>query len=538
MSQTTKSDEEGELNGELCIVSIFALKDSGNRKVGVSCVRRRMRESKEDGAQFTISTFEFDDNEHFMDLNNLVTRLDPSNVVVHTKALSDEKFAIASECPSRSGQRRDVELKQFKREREDISTELKRLLGVDTLIHHHSILDRGVVLNSLGALLNEIRRVLREQAAQGSFELVECNLDMYMRLDRSAVYALNLFPDPFEKGGNKYSSLIGVLDHCVTAGMGSRLLRRWLRQPLRDLKKIQERQSLVEIFVNNDILRQSLQEGPLRGVLDIPKTLRKLHASTQKKGKKLDSSAKLKELYLIYRMAFELPDIVRTLESLEDKETHELYVTRLLQPLRKISTDLKGLMDLCEHVIDLKRAEMLPAEYVVDPYNCAEVLQTEEDEMSLSDIANEREEVLENIEKIYSEICKGWGSNLDLKFENDRTSGYCMRHAKKNQKLVQSCAKKNGICLTVIKIVNRGVYVRTDDMTRLSRQMDELTRTYQNAQRKVVDEAIGVALTYAPVLEAVSTILSELDVFLSLAKVATHSPGGTYVLWTPRSLET
>jgi DNA mismatch repair protein MSH2 len=33
---------------------------------------------------------------------------------------------------------------------------------------------------------------------------------------------------------------------------------------------------------------------------------------------------------------------------------------------------------------------------------------------------------------------------------------------------------------------------------------------------------------YAPVLEAASTILSELDVFLSLAHVAAHSPGGTY----------
>ena len=164
-----------------------------------------------------------------------------------------------------------------------------------------------------------------------------------------------------------------MLDHCVTAGMGRRLLRRWLRQPLRDAKKIRERQNIVEVFVTNDILRQSLQEGPLRGVLDIPKTLRKLHASAQNKGKKLDSSAKLKELYLIYRMAFELPDIVRTLESLEDKETKKFYEQRLLAPLRKISTDLKGLMDLCEHVIDLKRAEMLPAEYVVDPYNCAEV---------------------------------------------------------------------------------------------------------------------------------------------------------------------
>jgi len=486
----------------MCIVSICSVKDSGNRKVGLSCVQTRMRRGKEDSKKrFTISTYEFGDNEHYMDLNNLVTRLDPSTVIVSTKALSDEKFAIASDPPSQTGQRRDVELKQFKRERDDISSELKRLLGVDTLIHHHTILDRNVVMNSLGALLNEIRRELRDRAEEGSFELVEQNLDMYMRLDRSAVNALNLFPDPFEKGADKHSSLIGVLDHCVTAGMGTRLLRRWLRQPLRDAKMIRERQNIVEIFVKNDTLRQSIQQGPLRGVLDIPNTLRKLAASTQKKGKTLDSSAKLKELYLIYRMAFELPDIVRTLESLEsidknENESTKLYVQRLLRPLKKISNDLKGLMDLCEHVIDLKRAEMLPAEYVVDPYNCAEVIQTEDGEMSLADIANEREEVLENIEKIYRDISTGWGSDLDLKLENDRVSGYCMRHAKRNQKQVQSCAKKNGVCLTVIKIVNRGVYVRTDEMTRQSREMDDLIKTYQKAQRKVVNEAVGVALTY------------------------------------------
>lgn len=45
--------------------------------------------------------------------------------------------------------------------------------------------------------------------------------------------------------GDRTNSLLALLDHCVTP-MGTRLLRRWLLQPLRDRKVILQRQQMVE----------------------------------------------------------------------------------------------------------------------------------------------------------------------------------------------------------------------------------------------------------------------------------------------------
>ena len=57
-----------------------------------------------------------------------------------------------------------------------------------------------------------------------------------MRLDASALTALNLMPSPRE-GSNKTMSLYGLLNKCKTA-QGSRLLMQWLKQPLLSLEEI------------------------------------------------------------------------------------------------------------------------------------------------------------------------------------------------------------------------------------------------------------------------------------------------------------
>ena len=51
-----------------------------------------------------------------------------------------------------------------------------------------------------------------------------------MRLDNSALLTLNIFPT--DKVKDHTSSIFGLLNSTVTAGMGERLLSRWLHQPL------------------------------------------------------------------------------------------------------------------------------------------------------------------------------------------------------------------------------------------------------------------------------------------------------------------
>ncbi|MBN1377951.1 MAG: DNA mismatch repair protein MutS [Gammaproteobacteria bacterium] len=59
--------------------------------------------------------------------------------------------------------------------------------------------------------------------------------------------------------GNADNSLLGLLDRCVTA-MGSRLLKRWLGQPLRDTTQIESRQQAVLALLQQyNALRENLR---------------------------------------------------------------------------------------------------------------------------------------------------------------------------------------------------------------------------------------------------------------------------------------
>ena len=79
-------------------------------------------------------------------------------------------------------------------------------------------------------------------AHHGQWRLRHHDLSQYMKLDASALKALNLMPNPMELGGNKNMSLYGLLNHCKTA-QGQRLLEMWLKQPLVNLHEIRECQS-------------------------------------------------------------------------------------------------------------------------------------------------------------------------------------------------------------------------------------------------------------------------------------------------------
>ncbi len=59
--------------------------------------------------------------------------------------------------------------------------------------------------------------------------------------------------------GSERPTLLSVIDACRTA-MGSRLLRRWLGQPLRDLEALRARHDVVEALAGDGVLRAHLRE--------------------------------------------------------------------------------------------------------------------------------------------------------------------------------------------------------------------------------------------------------------------------------------
>lgn len=78
---------------------------------------------------------------------------------------------------------------------------------------------------------------------------------------------------------SSYGTLFWVLDRCRTS-MGSRNLKKILKNPLRNLEEIEKRQSHVEFFIRNPLLREEILEK-LKNIYDIERILGKIIMGTE-----------------------------------------------------------------------------------------------------------------------------------------------------------------------------------------------------------------------------------------------------------------
>ena len=98
--------------------------------------------------------------------------------------------------------------------------------------------------------------------------------DRYVRLDKFTVRSLELVSTMNEEG----TSLLDVLDKTVSP-MGSRMLRRWILFPLKDVKPIHERQDVVEYFFRHPEVKELLEEK-LEQIGDLERIISKVAAAS------------------------------------------------------------------------------------------------------------------------------------------------------------------------------------------------------------------------------------------------------------------
>lgn len=94
--------------------------------------------------------------------------------------------------------------------------------------------------------------------------------ERYVRLDKFTVRSLELVDTMNEEG----TSLLQVIDKTISP-MGSRLLRRWVLFPLKDLKPIQERQDVVDHLFRHPDLKELL-ETQLEQIGDLERIISKV----------------------------------------------------------------------------------------------------------------------------------------------------------------------------------------------------------------------------------------------------------------------
>ena len=103
--------------------------------------------------------------------------------------------------------------------------------------------------------------------------------------------------------GGTENTLAAVLDKCVTP-MGSRLLKRWIHQPIRDLEKLKKRQDIIDTFQKEQ--RIELLQPLLQNVGDMERILARVALR----------SARPRDLTRLRTALAQLPDIAKNAKNL------------------------------------------------------------------------------------------------------------------------------------------------------------------------------------------------------------------------------
>lgn len=478
-------DSQGDGAPIMLAVKVSA-KAGEARSVGVCFADASVRE---------LGVSEFLDNDLYSNFESLLIQLGVKEcLVVNDKDKKDSELAkirqIADSCGIAITEK---PLADFGTK--DIEDDLARLLKGEGTTGMLPIADLKLAMGSANALVKYLG-LLHDPSNFGQFQLYQHDLSQYMKLDAAALRALNLMPGP--RDGSRTMSIFGLLNNCKTP-IGSRLLAQWLKQPLMSVTEIEKRQTLVEAFVNDTELRQSLQEEHLRSIPDLYRLAKKFQ-------RKL---ANLEDVVRAYQVVIRLPGIISSFDSVIDESYKDALDATYTHPLQDLSNKLGKLAEMVETTVDLDALDH--HEFIIKP----------EFDDHLRILRKKLDKLKEDMDNEHRRAGKDLNQDLEKKLflENHRVHGYCFRLTRN-----EASAIRNKPLYQEISTQKNGVYFTTKTLSSLRREHDQLSTSYNKTQSGLVNEVVTVAASYVPVLESLAGILSHLDVIVSFAHISVHAP--------------
>jgi len=209
-----------------------------------------------------ISTGEFLTAEgNFEYIDKLLSSFDPKEILIQRSKhlVLDEKFGSGyytypmEDWVFTEDNATDKLLKHFK---------TKNLKGFGVQRLKHGIIASGAILQYL-----ELTQHTRTSHITSLARIEE---DHYVWLDRFTIRNLEIFQVLHEGG----KTLLQVMDKTVSP-MGSRLLKRWLSLPLKDILLVRERHNMVGFFTENETFAVEREEN-IREVGDLERIVSKI----------------------------------------------------------------------------------------------------------------------------------------------------------------------------------------------------------------------------------------------------------------------
>jgi DNA mismatch repair protein MSH2 len=484
-------DVEEELGGQIDAAPIIlavkvSAKASEARNVGVCFADASVRE---------LGVSEFLDNDLYSNFESLLIQLGVRECLIQVdkseKDIELQKLkGIIDSCGIAISER---SLSDFGTK--DIEQDLARLLKDDRAAGTLPQTDLKLAMGSAAALIKYLG-VLQDSSNFGQYQLYQHDLSNFMKLDAAALKALNLMPGP--RDGSKTMSLFGLLNHCKTP-VGSRLLAQWLKQPLMSLEEIEQRQILVEAFVNDTELRQTMQEEHLRSIPDLYRLAKRFQRKM----------ANLEDVVRAYQVVIRLPGFIGTLEGVMDEQYKDPLDEVYTLKLRECSDSLAKLQEMVETTVDLDALDR--HEFIIKP----------EFDDGLKIIRKRLDKLKYDMEKEHQAVGRDLDQETDKKLflENHKVHGWCMRLTRNEAGCIRNKSKYQE-CSTQ----KNGVFFTTHALQSMRREFDQLSENYNRTQSSLVNEVVSVAASYCPIIEKLAGILAHLDVIVSFAHWAVHAP--------------
>ena len=478
---------DGQGDGAPIILAVKASARAGEaRNVGVCFADASVRE---------LGVSEFLDNDLYSNFESLLIQLGVKECLIMTDGLKkDAELAklrqIAESCNIAISERPGSDYAT-----KDIEQDLARLLKDENATGTLPQTDLKLAMGSAAALIKYLS-VMTDASNFGQYQLYQHDLSQFMKLDAAALRALNLMPGP--RDGSKTMSLYGLLNHCKTP-LGNRLLSQWLKQPLMSLEEIEKRQQLVEAFVTDTELRQTMQEDHLRSIPDLYRLAKKFQ-------RKL---ANLEDVVRTYQVVIRLPGFIAALESVMDEQFQTPLAEAYTSQFRQHSASLGRLAEMVETTVDLEALDH--HEFIIKP----------EFDEHLRVISAKLAKLRSDMEVEHRRAGKDLDQDIEKKLflENHRVHGYCFRLTR-----TEAACIRNKSTYLEIQTQKNGVYFTTRHLQELRREHDQLSTSYNRTQSNLVAEVVAVAASYTPVLERLAALISHLDVIVSFAHVSVHAP--------------